>query len=59
LVAAHGWDVLGARNTGLQAVWVDRLERRWPFPLRQPPRAPGLVEAVAVVLQGNASSSGP
>ncbi len=33
LVAAHGWDVVGARNAGLEAVWVDRLERRWPFPL--------------------------
>ena len=51
LVAAHGWDVLGARNAGLQAVWVDRLERRWPFPLPEPPRAPGLVEAVALVLR--------
>ena len=51
LVAAHGWDVLGARNAGLQAVWVDRLERRWPFPLPEPARAPGLVEAVALVLR--------
>ncbi|MGH3031242.1 MAG: haloacid dehalogenase type II, partial [Gaiellaceae bacterium] len=51
LVAAHGWDVLGARNAGLQAVWVDRLERRWPFPLPEPARAPGLLEAVALVLQ--------
>jgi 2-haloacid dehalogenase len=49
LVAAHGWDVVGARNAGLQAVWVDRLERRWPFPLPEPARAPGLVEAVALV----------
>jgi 2-haloacid dehalogenase len=59
LVAAHGWDVLGARNAGLQAVWVDRLERRWPFPLPEPARAPGLVEAVALVLQGNATGSRP
>ncbi len=49
LIAAHGWDVLGARNAGLGAVWVDRLERRWPLPLPEPPRAPGLVEAVALV----------
>lgn len=49
LIAAHGWDVLGARNAGLAAVWVDRLERRWPFPVPEPRRAPGLVEAVALV----------
>lgn len=52
LVAAHGWDVVGARNAGLGAVWVDRLERRWPFPLPEPRRAPGLVEAVALVAGG-------
>jgi 2-haloacid dehalogenase len=49
LVATHGWDVLGAMNAGLHAVWVDRLERRWPFPVPEPRRAPGLVEAVALV----------
>jgi 2-haloacid dehalogenase len=48
LVAAHGWDVLGARAAGLAGVWVDRAERAWPFPLAEPPRATGLVEAVAV-----------
>jgi 2-haloacid dehalogenase len=47
LVATHGWDVLGALNAGLEAVWVDREEREWPFPLREPRRAPSLVEAVA------------
>jgi 2-haloacid dehalogenase len=46
LVAAHGWDVLGALNAGLQAVWVDREEREWPFPLDEPRRAATLVEAV-------------
>ncbi len=50
LVAAHGWDVVGALSAGLQAIWVDRLERRWPLPLPEPPRVPGLVEAVAFVL---------
>jgi 2-haloacid dehalogenase len=54
LVAAHGWDVLGAQNAGLRAIWVDRLERRWPFPLPEPPRASGLVQAVALALERNA-----
>jgi 2-haloacid dehalogenase len=44
-VAAHGWDVVGARSAGLDAVWVDRSEREWPFPGPQPARAPGLAEA--------------
>jgi 2-haloacid dehalogenase len=48
LVAAHGWDVLGALAAGMQAVWVDRSEREWPFPLPEPPRAGGLAEAAAV-----------
>jgi 2-haloacid dehalogenase len=46
LVAAHGWDVVGAHAAGLGAVWIDRLERRWPFPLPEPVRAATLVEAV-------------
>ena len=46
LVAAHGWDVVGARAAGLTAVWVDRLERHWPFPTDRPPTARNLVEAV-------------
>jgi 2-haloacid dehalogenase len=50
LIAAHGWDVLGARAAGLQAVWIDRLERRWPFPLPQPPSAPDLRQAVELAL---------
>jgi 2-haloacid dehalogenase len=32
LVAAHAWDVIGARAAGRRAVWVDRLEPRWPLP---------------------------
>jgi 2-haloacid dehalogenase len=57
LIAAHGWDVLGARNAGLQGVWINRLERRWPFPVPEPARAPGLVEAVALVLHANPTHS--
>jgi 2-haloacid dehalogenase len=50
LVSAHGWDVLGARAAGLRAVWVDRVEHRWPFPLEEPARAPDLERAVELAL---------
>lgn len=53
LIAAHGWDVIGAEAAGLDAVWVDRLERVWPLPTRAPPRqAPDLAGAVDVLLGG-------
>src|SRR4051794_33677004 len=38
MVAAHGWDIAGARSAGLDAIWIDREERNWPFPLDPPPR---------------------
>jgi 2-haloacid dehalogenase len=50
LVSAHGWDVLGARAAGLHAVWVDRVEHRWPFPSEEPARAPDLERAVELAL---------
>ena len=50
LIAAHAWDVLGARAAGLDAIWIDRLERRWPLPVAEPPRAPSLANAVEMVL---------
>ena len=50
LVAAHGWDVLGARAAGLGAIWVDRVEHAWPFPSEEPPRAPDLERAVELAL---------
>lgn len=53
LIAAHGWDVLGARSAGLSAIWVDRLERRWPFPTVKPPSASSLVEAVELAVAGS------
>jgi 2-haloacid dehalogenase len=53
LIAAHGWDVVGARAAGLAAIWVDRLERRWPFPTDVPPSARDLVEAVELALAGS------
>jgi 2-haloacid dehalogenase len=49
LIAAHGWDVLGARAAGLKAIWVDRLEKRWPFPGRAPTHASDLLEAAVIV----------
>lgn len=52
LIAAHGWDVIGARAAGLGAVWIDRLERRWPLPLPEPPTAPDLPRAVELALAG-------
>jgi 2-haloacid dehalogenase len=51
LIAAHGWDVVGARAAGLSAIWVDRLEHRWPFPTDPPPTAHNLVEAVELILR--------
>lgn len=50
LVAAHGWDVLGARAVGMDAVWVDRVEHCWPFTSEDPPRAPDLERAVELAL---------
>jgi len=51
LIAAHAWDVVGAKQAGLDAVWIDRLEREWPFPRGKPRRiAHDLVEAVELVL---------
>jgi 2-haloacid dehalogenase len=51
LIAAHGWDVVGAQNANLQAIWIDRLERRWPLPLPEPRRAESLEEAAAMVVE--------
>jgi 2-haloacid dehalogenase len=57
LIAAHGWDALGARAAGLSAVWIDRLERQWPFPTEVPRTARDLVAAVELAL-ADADSSG-
>jgi hypothetical protein len=50
LVAAHAWDVIGAQAANLQAIWIDRLERRWPFPLPEPRRAGNLEQAAELVV---------
>ena len=49
MVAAHGWDVVGARAAGLDAIWIDREERAWPFPLDPPQRAADIAEAVRLI----------
>jgi 2-haloacid dehalogenase len=51
LIAAHAWDVVGAKAAGLDAIWIDALEREWPFPKGKPRRvAHDLVEAVDLAL---------
>lgn len=50
LVAAHAWDVVGAGAAGLESVWVDRLERTWPFPGAARSRAGGLAEAARMLV---------
>ncbi len=52
LVAAHAWDVMGARAAGLDAVWVSRLERRWPLPVPQGATAGDLAEAAERIAGG-------
>jgi len=59
MVAAHGWDVLGAAAAGLQTIWVSRLECRWPFPGRPPGSAaldlagvPDLLTAQPATVEG-------
>ena len=52
LIAAHGWDVIGARAAGLGAVWVRRHERRWPLPPPEPPSAADLADAADRILAG-------
>jgi hypothetical protein len=37
----------------MSAIWVDRLERRWPFPTIEPPSASSLVEAVEIAVAGS------
>jgi 2-haloacid dehalogenase len=55
LIAAHAWDVVGSRAAGLGAIWVDRLERRWPLPVAEPRRVASLVEAVDALLAASES----
>jgi 2-haloacid dehalogenase len=36
LVAAHGWDVLGAQRAGLTGAWFPRSERTYPAAYEPP-----------------------
>jgi 2-haloacid dehalogenase len=51
LIAAHAWDVAGAEAAGLDAVWIERLERRWPLPIPEATKVADLREAAALVLR--------
>jgi 2-haloacid dehalogenase len=50
LVAAHGWDVLGAQRAGLTGAWFPRSERTYPAVYEPPhvsaPDRPGVVDAL-------------
>jgi len=50
MVAAHAWDIIGARAVGLDAVWIDRQEHEWPFPLAPAARAADLIAAADLVV---------
>ena len=51
LIAAHAWDAVGARNAGLDTIWVTRLERVWPLPVAEPTRAADLQAAADALLR--------
>ncbi len=50
LVAAHAWDVAGARSAGLDAIWISRVERVWPLPVAPVREAADLAGAVDLLL---------
>jgi 2-haloacid dehalogenase len=50
LVAAHAWDVVGALAVGMDAIWVERLERLWPLPVREAASTADLADAARVVI---------
>jgi 2-haloacid dehalogenase len=51
LVAAHGWDVLGAQRAGLTGAWFPRSERTYPAVYEAPHiEAPDLARAVEALL---------
>jgi 2-haloacid dehalogenase len=52
LVAAHGWDVLGALSAGWDAVWVDKLEKVWPLPVDEPERRAADLDEAARLIAG-------
>lgn len=52
LIAAHEWDVMGARSAGLGAVFVDRDDSGWKLPVDPPDYiARDLVTAVGLAIR--------
>ncbi len=50
MVAAHGWDLMGAARAGLRTAWVARLEQRLPATIPEPDvRADDLSGAATVI----------
>ncbi len=41
LVAAHAWDVHGAKRAGLRAAWIRRQEKDWPAHYEERPDLSG------------------
>lgn len=52
LIAAHAWDVTGAKAAGLGAIWVDRGEHEWPLPKGKPRNAASDLEEAARMATG-------
>jgi 2-haloacid dehalogenase len=56
LVAAHGWDVLGAQRAGLTGAWFPRHERVYPAVYAAPdvtaPDLSGVVDALLALPSG-------
>lgn len=58
MVAAHGWDLMGAKRVGLQTAWVARKEGRPPATLPQPDvRGDNLLAAADGILKRLAARS--
>jgi 2-haloacid dehalogenase len=47
LIAAHAWDVAGAKAAGLNGIWIDRVEREWPLPKGKPRKSAADLEEAA------------
>jgi 2-haloacid dehalogenase len=50
LVAAHGWDVLGAQRAGLTGAWFPRGERSYPAVYDAPQVSAGTLQEVVEAL---------
>jgi 2-haloacid dehalogenase len=53
LVAVHPWDIDGAKRAGLQAVWLNRRNERYPEFFHAPDASGETLAAVADALLGN------